>query len=69
VAEDNKDSISAVLNQINNAQFRHFEQDGQPLGHDNFNSPVVTWQHKFDDRLLTKTEAYSMWEMIRSWGG
>jgi hypothetical protein len=69
VAENNMDSVYACLNQINNAQFRHFEQYGQPLGHDNFNYPVVTWQHKFNDRLLTKTEAYYMWENNAEVGG
>jgi hypothetical protein len=69
VSEDNKDSIYAVLNQINNAQFRYFQLDGQPAGHDNFNYPVITWQHKFNDEVHTKQEAYFMWENNAVVGG
>jgi hypothetical protein len=69
VSADNNDSIYAMLNQINNAEFRHFEQYGQPLGHDNFNYQVVTWQHKFDERIHTKTEAYYMWQFDAELGG
>jgi hypothetical protein len=69
VSKDNNDSIYAVLNQINNAEFRHFTEDGQPSGHDNFNYPVVTWQHRFDDRIHTKTEAYIMWQRNAELGG
>lgn len=69
VSMENNDSIYAVLNQINNAQFRHFEQYGQPLGHDNFNYPVVTWQHKFNEIVHTKTEGYFMWERNAELGG
>jgi hypothetical protein len=69
VSKDNNDSIYAVLNQINNAQFRHFEIDGQPAGHDNFNYPVVTWQHRFNDLIHTRTEAYFMWQRDGELGG
>jgi hypothetical protein len=69
VALDNNDSIYAVLNQINNAEFRHFEQYGQPLGHDNFNYPVITWQHRFNERCHTKTEGYYMWQFDAELGG
>ena len=62
VSKDNNDSIYAVLNDINNAEFRHFTEDGQPAGHDNFNYPVVTWQHRFNERIHTKQEAYFMWQ-------
>ena len=58
-----------MLNQINNAEFRHFTEDGQPSGHDNFNYPVVTWQHRFNDRIHTKTEAYIMWQRNAELGG
>ena len=34
VAKDNNDAVYAWLNAINNAEFRHFTQYGQPLGHD-----------------------------------
>ncbi|HQR06839.1 MAG TPA: outer membrane beta-barrel protein [Gemmatales bacterium] len=69
VSADNNDSIYAVLNQINDAQFRYFQLDGQPAGHDNFNYPVVTWQHKFNDCLITKQEAYFMWQNNAVVGG
>jgi hypothetical protein len=69
VSKDNNDSVYAVLNQINNAKFRHFVEDGQPAGHDNFNYPVVTWQHRFSDRVHTKLEAYFMWQRDAELGG
>jgi Putative beta-barrel porin-2, OmpL-like. bbp2 len=69
VSADNNDSIYAVLNQINDAQFRYFQLDGQPAGHDNFNYPVVTWQHKFNDSVITKQEAYFMWQNNAVIGG
>src|SRR5262249_46575290 len=69
VSESNDDSIYAVLNQINDAQFRHFLLNGQPAGHDNFNYPVVTWQHRFNEMIHTKTEAYYMWEQNAVVGG
>ncbi len=69
VSQDNNDSIYAVLNQINDAEFRHFQMDGQPAGHDNFNYPVVTWQHRFNDVVHTKQEAYFMWERNAELGG
>jgi hypothetical protein len=69
VSRDNNDSIYAVLNQINDAQFRRFLLNGQPAGHDNFNYPVVTWQHRFNDYVHTKTEGYFMWEVNDVVGG
>jgi hypothetical protein len=69
VAKDNNDSIYAVLNQINNAKFSRFDLLGQPAGHDNFNYPVVTWQHRFNDIVHTKTEGYFMWERNDVQGG
>jgi hypothetical protein len=69
VSKDNCDSVYFVLNQINNAQFRRFQLDGQPAGHDNFNYPVITWQHKFNDKLVTKQEAYFMWQNDTVLGG
>jgi hypothetical protein len=69
VSKDNNDSIYAVLNQINNAKFRRFDLDGQPAGHDNFNYPVVTWQHRFNEYIHTKTEAYYMWSVDAVTGG
>jgi hypothetical protein len=69
VSEDNNDSIYLVLNQINNAKFRRFQLDGQPAGHDNFNYPVITWQHRINPRIHTKIEAYFMWERDAVLGG
>jgi hypothetical protein len=69
VSADNNDSIYLVLNDINNAQFRYLTLDGQPAGHDNFNYPVITWQHKFNDDVHTKQEAYFMWQRDAVVGG
>lgn len=69
VSHDNKDSIYLVLNAINSAKFRRFEMYGQPLGHDNFNYLVGTWQHKFNEEINTKFEAYYMWQQGAVLGG
>ncbi len=69
VSKDNNDSVYAVLNDINDAEFRHFTEGGVPSGHDNFNYFVWTWQHRFDDRVHTKTEAYFMWQRDAVVGG
>jgi hypothetical protein len=69
VSKDNNDSIYTVLNAINDAKFRHFEDDGQPSGHDNFNYVVSTWQHRFNELVHTKTEAYFMWQFDAVLGG
>jgi hypothetical protein len=69
VSKSNNDSIYAVLNDIDSAKFRRFELDGQPAGHDNFNYPVVTWQHRFNQIIHTKTEGYFMWQFDAVKGG
>jgi hypothetical protein len=69
VSQSNNDSVYAVLNDINNGKFRRFTLDGQPAGHDNFNYPVVTWQHRFNEAIHTKTEAYFMWQFDAVLGG
>lgn len=69
VSCDNKDSIYLMLNSINSAKFRRFNMYGQPLGHDNFNYLVGTWQHKFNDNINTKTEGYFMWQRDAVVGG
>jgi hypothetical protein len=69
VSCDNQDSIYLVLNSINSAKFRRFKMYGQPLGHDNFNYLVGTWQHKFNDNVHTKTEGYFMWQRDAVVGG
>jgi hypothetical protein len=58
-----------VLNSINTAKFQRFNEDGQPAGHDNFNYLVGTWQHKFNETVHTKTEAYFMWQFDAVLGG
>jgi hypothetical protein len=65
----NNDSVYFMYNQLDNAHFRHFQQYGQPLGHDNFNYPVITWQHKFNDCVHTKQEAYYMYQYNAELGG
>src|SRR5262249_8702451 len=69
VSKDNNDSIYTVLNAINDAQFRYFTQNGLPTGHDNFNYVVTTWQHRFNEIVHTKTEAYYMWQYNAVLGG
>lgn len=69
VSCDNNDSVYLVLNSINGAKFRRFQMYGQPLGHDNFNYLVGTWQHKFSDAIHTKTESYFMWQRDAVVGG
>lgn len=69
VAEDNNDSIYTCLNNIDTAEFRHFEVDGQPAGHDNYNYIVSTWTHRFTKTIHTSTEAYFMWQRDAELGG
>ncbi len=69
VSQDNNDSVYLVLNSINDAKFRHFDVDGQPAGHDNFNYLVGTWQHRFSRKIHTKFEAYIMWQRDAVVGG
>ncbi len=69
VSKDNNDAVYAALNQIGNAEFRHFDINGQPAGHDNFNYFVATWEHRFSADIHTKTEAYIMWERDAEVGG
>jgi hypothetical protein len=69
VSKDNNDSFYTWLNQCNDAQFRHFTEYGQPLGHDNFNYIVSTWTHRFSDEVHTSTEAYYMWQYNAELGG
>jgi hypothetical protein len=69
VSANNKDSIYTCLNQIDSAEFRHFDDQGQPSGHDNFNYLVTTWQHKFNETVHTKTEGYFMWQRDAEVGG
>jgi hypothetical protein len=69
VAQDNNDAFYTWLNAINSAKFRRFEQYGQPMGHDNFNYLVSTWEHRFSKLLITKTEGYIMWQRDAVVGG
>jgi hypothetical protein len=69
VSEDDNDSIYFVYNSLNNAKFRYFFTHQQFAGHDNFNYPVITWQHRFSPEIFTKTEAYFMWQRDAPFGG
>jgi len=69
VSRENNDAMYTVLNNINDGQFRHFDYNGLPAGHDNFNYVVTTWEHRFDERFHTKTEAYFMWQFNANVGG
>jgi hypothetical protein len=69
VSKDNNNAVYAWLNAINDAEFRHFEQYGQELGHDNFNYFVATYEHRFSQEIHTKTEAYYMWQRDAEVGG
>jgi hypothetical protein len=69
VSQANDDALYTWLNAINSAKFRHFEQYGQPLGHDNFNYVVTTWEHRVNKDIHTKTEAYYMWQFDAEVGG
>jgi hypothetical protein len=69
VSQDNNDALYTWLNAINDAKFRHFTEDDQPAGHDNFNYLVTTWEHRFSKEVHTKTEAYYMWQRDAELGG
>jgi hypothetical protein len=69
VSQDNNDAFYTWLNAINNAEFRHFTEGGQPAGHDNFNYAVTTWEHRINKDVHTKTEAYYMWQFDAELGG
>jgi hypothetical protein len=69
VAKSNNDAFYGWLNAINSANFRRFEEEGQPSGHDNFNYVVGTWEHRFNKLFLTKTEGYYMWQRNAVVGG
>ena len=43
--------------------------DGRKAGHDNFNYIVTTWEHRFSEKIHTKTEAYYMWQFDAVVGG
>lgn len=69
VSQDNNDSAYVVLNNINAAKFRHFEENGQPAGHDNFNYVVGTWQHRFSQTVHSKLAGIFMWQHDAMLGG
>ena len=69
VSESNKDSFYTCLNNINGAEFRHFDLEEGPAGHDNFNYIVTTWQHTFTPEIHMKTEGYYMWQVDAELGG
>src|SRR5262249_53622658 len=45
------------------------DEGGQPSGHDNFNYIVSTWQHRVNEYIHTKFEAYYMWQFDAVMGG
>jgi hypothetical protein len=69
VACDNNDSVYAWVNAVNSGEFRHFQQYGGPLGHENFNYVVASWQHRFNKDVQTRFESYYMWERNGELGG
>jgi Putative beta-barrel porin-2, OmpL-like. bbp2 len=69
IAESNNDAFYTCLNNINNGKFRYFWADGHLAGHDNFNYIVTTWEHRFSQKMHTKTEAYYMWQFDGVVGG
>jgi hypothetical protein len=69
VSESNNDALYTCVNQLNDARFHHFTNDGQPAGHDNYNYVVSTWEHRFNRDIHTKTEAYFMWQNNAELGG
>lgn len=69
VSLDNNDAAYVVLNNVNSAKFRHFEENGQPAGHDNFNYVVGTWQHRFTQAVHSKLAAIYMWQRDAVVGG
>jgi hypothetical protein len=69
VSQSNNDAFYGWLNAINSAKFQRFTDDGQPSGHDNFNYWVQTWEHRFNPRIVTKTESYIMWQRDAVVGG
>ncbi len=69
VSESNNDAFYTCLNNWNNSHFRYFMQDGHLAGHDNFNYIVSTYEHRFSQKIHTKTEAYYMWQVNAVVGG
>ncbi len=69
ISKDNNDSVYTCWNDINNAKYRQFEDDGQPTGHDNYNYVVSTWSHRFNPKFITTTEAYFMYQYDAPLGG
>jgi hypothetical protein len=69
VSRSNNDAFYTCLNNVNNAKFRYFMADGQKAGHDNFNYIVSTHEHRFSQKIHTKTEAYYMWQIDAVVGG
>ncbi len=69
LAESNNDAFYTCLNNINDGKFRYFMADGHKSGHDNFNYIVTTWEHRFSQKIHTKTEAYYMWQFDAVVGG
>ena len=69
ISKSNNDAFYTCLNNINDGKFRYFYADGHKAGHDNFNYIVTTWEHRFSQKVHTKTEAYYMWQFDAVVGG
>jgi Putative beta-barrel porin-2, OmpL-like. bbp2 len=69
VSESNNDAMYTCVNQLNDARFHRYLENGIPSGHDNYNYVVSTWEHRFNVDIHTKTEAYFMWQMDAELGG
>src|SRR5262249_61230994 len=61
--------IVRVLSDINMGMFRRFDLTGQRAGHHNFNYPVFTCKHCFNEITHTKPEGYFMWQFAAVKGG
>jgi Putative beta-barrel porin-2, OmpL-like. bbp2 len=69
ISADNNDSIYTCYNDINDAKYRQFSDNGVPTGHDNYNYIVSTWSHRCSDKFITSTEVYYMYEYDSPLGG
>ena len=63
VSQDNRDSVFAVLNSINDGRYI------QVSNHDNLQDVTATWSHKINDDIHTMTEVWYMWQINAEMGG
>lgn len=69
VSDDNNDALHVQATSLNDPEFQRFDVNGQPAGHDNFNTVNVTWQHRVDQDVHTSTQAYAIWQRDAVVGG